>query len=243
MKTNRSIIFILIILLTFGLVACTRSASKPPTAPQDGEEVTSPTEGTQVVNVLGEKATQTAIAEMGGAKLPEEEPSEGEPVVEEVPVEESPAEEALVPEEVVEEVPVEADTPAEGSDEGGGEDEVVVPEEYNVPKNYTLQSGEFPYCIARRFNIDVTSLLNANGLGVNSSVYPGTTLVIPKDAGPYAAGPRELRPHPTDYTVQYDDTVYSIACYFGDVDPRAIEAVNALTGDYSISQGQVIKIP
>jgi len=238
MKTNRTFIFILIILLTFGLAACTRSASKPPTAPQDGNDVTSPTEGTQVVNVLGEKATQTAIAEMGGAKLPEEEPSEAEPIIEEVPVEESPAEEVAVPEEV----PVEADTPAEGSDEGGGQDPVVVPVEYEVPKNYTLQSGEFPYCIARRFNIDVTSLLNANGLGVNSSVYPGTTLIIPRDAASFA-GTRALRAHPTDYTVQYNDTVNSIACYFGDVDPRAIEAVNGLTGDYSLSQGQVIKIP
>src|SRR5690606_3962464 len=32
------------------------------------------------------------------------------------------------------------------------------------PSTYTLQKGEFPYCIARRFNVDPTQLLSMSGL-------------------------------------------------------------------------------
>ena len=32
------------------------------------------------------------------------------------------------------------------------------------PPTYTLQNGEFPYCIARRFNVDPDALLSASGL-------------------------------------------------------------------------------
>ena len=32
------------------------------------------------------------------------------------------------------------------------------------PATYTLQSGEFPWCIARRFNVDPNELLSLNGL-------------------------------------------------------------------------------
>ena len=32
------------------------------------------------------------------------------------------------------------------------------------PATYILQSGEFPYCIARRFNVDPDALLSASGL-------------------------------------------------------------------------------
>ena len=42
-------------------------------------------------------------------------------------------------------------------------------------------------------------------------------------------GDRTLRAHPTTYTVQSGDTIYSIACLFGDVDPEAIAFVNNLT--------------
>jgi LysM repeat protein len=245
MKNIRVFIFILVILLTLGLVSCTRSASQPSDAPK-GEESVSGDATSPVIDVLEEKGTQTAIAEEAGAEPMATEPpaegagaeestGEGEPAAEESAPEEAPPTETTV--EETEESGGESD-----SEQGGGQEPVTVPEEYEVPNKYTLQAGEFPWCIARRFNIDVSALLNANGLNTNSNVYPGTTLTIPKDAGPYA-GARALRAHPTDYTVQHNDTVNSIACYFGDVDPRAIEAVNGLTGSYTLTPGDVIKIP
>ena len=41
------------------------------------------------------------------------------------------------------------------------------------PSSYTLQSGEFPYCIARRFNVDPNDLLAANGLSSGQVLQPG----------------------------------------------------------------------
>ena len=111
-----------------------------------------------------------------------------------------------------------------------------------VPTTYTLHEGEFPYCLARRFNINPDDLLAANGLSENQWVYPGTTLTIPQNAGkfPYA---RALRPHPTTYTVQAGDTFYSIACEFGDVWPEAIAAANGMSVDANLTPGLVIHIP
>ena len=86
------------------------------------------------------------------------------------------------------------------------------------------------------------ALLNTNGLSINSNVYPGTTLSIPKDAGGFESI-RALLDHPTQYTVVAGDTINSIACLYGDVDPRAIEEVNGLTGDYALTPGTVLKIP
>jgi LysM repeat protein len=114
---------------------------------------------------------------------------------------------------------------------------------YPVPDTYTLQTGEFPFCIARRFDIAPSALLSANNLSSTSPVYAGTVLTIPEDAPAYNLGARALRAHPTSYVVQSGNTVYSIACLFGDVDPRNIEAVNNLTGAYTLSVGQTIQIP
>ena len=106
-----------------------------------------------------------------------------------------------------------------------------------------MQKGEFPFCLARRFNVAPSALLSANGLTTSSVTYPGQTLKIPKDAAKYNAGDRALKAHPTEYTVQAGDTVFSIACLFGDVDPRAIEDHNGLSGAYTIKVGQVLVIP
>jgi LysM repeat protein len=115
--------------------------------------------------------------------------------------------------------------------------------EYPVPDTYTLQKGEFPFCIARRFDIAPSALLSANNLSSSSSISVGTVLTIPENAPAYNLGDRSLRAHPTSYVVQSGNTVYSIACTFGDVDPRNIEAANNLTGAYTLSAGQTIQIP
>lgn len=110
-----------------------------------------------------------------------------------------------------------------------------------IPSTYTLKKGEFVYCIARRFDVDPSALLSANGLGVNSVVSPGTKLTIP--TGTSWPGDRSLKDHPTNYTVAYGDTFYTIACAFGDADPNVIMAANGLTKDSTLSVGQVLYIP
>jgi len=67
-------------------------------------------------------------------------------------------------------------------------------------------------------------------------------LKIPQTGHPFP-GSRVLRSHPTTYSVQTGDTVYSIACLFGDVSPDAIAAANGLAEPFKIASGQVINIP
>lgn len=113
------------------------------------------------------------------------------------------------------------------------------------PASYTLQSGEFPYCIARRFNVDPDALLQASGLtsAQANSLAAGTVLTIPQSAGPFP-GNRALRAHPASYTVaSSSETVYSVACLYGDVDPNAIASANGISASSKLTVGQSLQIP
>ncbi len=109
------------------------------------------------------------------------------------------------------------------------------------PATYTLQKGEFPYCIARRFDVDPAQLLSMNGLTNNQLLQPGLQLTIPSTGS--FPGTRALRAHPTTYTVQLDDTIFKVACYFGDLDPTAIAAANGLALTSPLTTGQSLLIP
>jgi LysM repeat protein len=111
------------------------------------------------------------------------------------------------------------------------------------PTSYTLQKGEFPYCIARRFNINPDELLSLNGLTNGQIYYPDLTLKIPQTNNPFPSD-RSLHTHPTTYTVpSADTTVYGVACYFGDVDPAAIAAKNGIAVSAALTSGQQLSIP
>lgn len=114
----------------------------------------------------------------------------------------------------------------------------------SVPGSYTLHEGEWPYCLARRFDIDPDALLEANGLTAETAneLSVGFTVTIPAGAGSYG-GERSLRSHPTTYTASGVDTFYSIACLFGDVWPEAIAAANGQDIDYQPSGGEQLFIP
>jgi LysM repeat protein len=105
-----------------------------------------------------------------------------------------------------------------------------------------VHSGDFVYCLARRFNVNPTELLAANGLGVTSQLSPGQTLNIPQTGNPFP-GERMLRAHPTTHTVAAGETIYSIACLYGDVSPDAIAYANSLSEPFSVSAGQSLQIP
>ena len=113
------------------------------------------------------------------------------------------------------------------------------------PGTYTLQSGEFPYCIARRFNVDPTELLTASGLtsAQANSLSAGTVLTIPQSGKPFPEN-RMRHNHPDTYTVDFSsETIYSIACYYGDVDPAAIAQANGLSVNADLTAGQKLTIP
>jgi LysM repeat protein len=109
------------------------------------------------------------------------------------------------------------------------------------PATYTLRSGEFPYCIARRFDVDPDALLRLNGLASGTILYPNRTLQIPQSGS--FPGTRALRNHPTTYNASSGQTVYSVACLFGDVDPAAIAQANNISVDATLTTGQQLSIP
>lgn len=110
------------------------------------------------------------------------------------------------------------------------------------PSTYTLQKGEFPYCIARRFDVNPEELLRLNGLTRGDIYYANLTLNIPQTGG--FPPPRALRTHPTTYTVASSGaTVHSVACVFGDVDPSAIAQANNISVSSALTAGQQLSIP
>lgn len=234
MKNKRFLVIFLVALVAFGLAACTRSASKSADVTPTPEEGEFPVPGTQSpMEVLEDITTQTAMAMEAGGDLEETEP----------PQEEQPSgPTATVQPEGPAGEPEGADTPepAVMPEPEEGEDKEY---KFKTPETYKLKKGEFPYCIARRFDIDPDELLAANNLNRNSVVQPGQVLKIPQDPDPFDQGPRALKDHPTTYTVVAGDTIYTIACAFGDVDTRAIIAANDLEKPFTLTAGQTLQIP
>ncbi len=214
----------LIFALVFALVlgACTRSASGsvPPTPTASGMGGFPTPVPTGVANI---SATQTAVAmppQTGGGE------AEAQPTP--IPLA------TLMP--TATPIPLPTATPKPGVTAA------ATKVSHEVPAKYTLHEGEFPYCLARRFNIDPDDLLRANGLVRGQTVYPGKTLIIPEGAKPFPYQ-RALRAHPTTYIVQYGDTLYTIACKFGDVWPEDIAAANGLSLNATLTPGQTLQIP
>ena len=110
------------------------------------------------------------------------------------------------------------------------------------PATYILQSGEFPYCIARRFNVDPDALLSLSGLTSPDVYSVGDKLTIPQSGA--FPGSRMLATHPTTYSVlSSDETVYSVACKFGDIDPATIASTNNISISAKLTAGQKLQIP
>jgi LysM repeat protein len=79
---------------------------------------------------------------------------------------------------------------------------------------------------------------------MNSKPAVGFVLKIPA-SGTWSAnyGARSLKSHPATYTVVSGDTVYTIACRYGDVAPEQILAANGLSSASDIKAGMKINIP
>lgn len=221
MHKNFKIILLVALALLLTLTACNRQASKAPvtaaTATGDAPfPFTTPGDVTQF-------GTQTAIASTPGA---------GGATPQVIIATETPQPEVQQPAQ---------------QEQSGAQPEaaaVVNTPVIERPTSYSLQKGEWPICIARRYNLDLASFFAANGLNMNSKPAAGTALKIPS-GGSWSAnyGARALRQHPTTHNVTSGDSVYTIACYYGDVDPASILAVNGFANASDIKAGQTIKIP
>jgi LysM repeat protein len=205
--------------------ACTQTYSQAPLATptliSTGLFVSPFPSGQDPLQIVADLGTQTAVAKTaaaGGAVV------QGTPMVGTNPNQTAPAAATVVP----------------VTQSAGSLETSVVPA--GSPSSYTLQAGEFPYCIARRFNINPDQLLSANGISDGSLFRPGLTLTIPK-AGPFP-GDRTLHFHPDTYTVDTaDTTIAGVACYYGDVLPQEIASANGLSLSSALTIGQRLSIP
>jgi LysM repeat protein len=217
---NKKYSLILFVVLALMLGACTRAASTPQAAAATPPLNLPKPAATSGMNIIETAGTQTAIA-TAGLPIPTasgngtQAPDAAQPTNTPDP---NAASTALPTPTPVVNTPVPQPTVQTGK-----------------PASYTLHEGEFPYCIARRFNVNPDEMLALNGLPSDGQTYyAGLTLRIPQSGGAFP-GARALRAHPAPYVVQSGDTVYSIACLFGDVDP-----VNIPGG---LSTGATIQIP
>ncbi len=225
MKKTVYPMILIILMLSLMLGGCTRSATKggggedmvsTPDIPFPVGPTNNPNRITEIIAV-----TQTAAAQV----------TEVTQVTEEV---DQPVQEVATatPQAVLEQTPKSLPTTAA----------VVVPTATpGLPATYTVQEGEFPYCLARRFNINPNDLLSVNN--ISGFVSPGTVLTIPTNSTWPSEFARSLIAHPTTYNVVSGDTIYKIACEFGDVDPNDIIYANNLVEPYTLTAGQIIQIP
>lgn len=232
MKHYPKIILLVAVALLLLLSACNRSASKAPVAsPTPPAEAPFPYTTPDAMSAI---KTQTAVA-----LLPAAEPSNTPQVVIATVEATAKPETSTAPEETN---PPAAESNS-SSDQNDSGESFDIPE-VTRPSTYTLQKGEWPLCIARRYDLDISSFLAANGMNMESRPGAGVVLTIP-GSGNWSSnyGSRSLKSHPTTYTVASGDSIYSIACRYGDVAPEQILAANGLSNAGDISSGMTLKIP
>jgi LysM repeat protein len=222
-----------VVLLALFLSGCTWSMSAAPQSaatPTVGSDFATPLPAASLdpMDALQDQATQTALAQ-SGTVMPGEETAQATEVTPDAnATTETPSADA----------PTNTPTPGPSpTPEPGG----------NVPATYTLRKGEFPYCLARRYNLNPNELLALNGLSDAEAraLSVGLVIKLPQTGNPFP-GERALTPHPsgTVYTVKSsDETIYSIACYYGDVRPQQIINLNNLNEPYTLTVGQQLQIP
>lgn len=213
-KAKTIFLFSILVAVSLLFSACTQSASSGEVTPQDDS---------QLQEILDAVANQTPAASDDGTG--------GNPSADEGLAQTQTAQAVVPTPDVPEATAIPSPTPTM----------VVVEVDLVVPESYTLKKGEFPWCLARRFNVDATTLLNTNGLS-GSQYFPGLKLTIPTGGAAFQ-GDRALVSHPATYTVKSGDTFYSIACHYGDVWPEEIAAQNGMSLDDALTSGSTLNIP
>lgn len=108
---------------------------------------------------------------------------------------------------------------------------------------HTVRSGDTLTAIARKFNVTVQSLAEANGIDPKRAIRPGDELRIPAGAAAgstssKSSGPSSSRTH----TVRSGETLGGIAKKYG-VTTESLGAANGLGNKTTIRIGQVLKVP
>lgn len=110
------------------------------------------------------------------------------------------------------------------------------------PQSWAVQGGETIYCLSRRFDVDPGDMLAINNLYAGSMLSIGDVLEIPQ-SGAWPTDDRSLLAHPDTWNVSPGETVYGIACAYGDVWPEQIIQVNGLKEPYDLTGISTLQIP
>jgi LysM repeat protein len=224
MNTRRNLIITLVLAVSIILAGCKMPASAAPKATATVATGDGPLPGTQTMDLFNTFATATA------AKFTQDAQSVVSTPVPDVVL---PTATPVPPVAVVTAAQPVVPAPTQG---------VVTLPTLTVPATYTVQKGEWIYCLARRFNVNPQELISLNGITNPDKLADGKVLKIPQTGHTYP-GTRAWHAHPTTYTVKAGDTIYTIACYYGDVYPESIAAANGLTAPYKLTTGATLQIP
>jgi LysM repeat protein len=240
---SKKFVLILLAVLALTLNACTRTASVPVGTPTPDVNFPQPV-ATSAMNAIEIAGTQTAVA-TAGLPIP---PAAGTQTGADTSANATFT--PLAPINLTQDGSIATNTPDGGlalpsptNQAPAGSTPVPVTAVPVVkPGTYTLKEGEFVYCIARRFNVNPDEVLSLNGLADGMTLYAGRTLTLPTTNHTFP-GSRALKAHPSQYNVRAGDTIYSVACLYGDVDPTQIIAANNLSGNYNLTTGSTLQIP
>ncbi len=114
-----------------------------------------------------------------------------------------------------------------GSEHPGEPSEVIVAR--TKTEQYSVQDGDTISTIARRFGVNVGTILWANNLTVRSTIRPGSSLKIPPVSGVL-------------HTIKKGDTLKKIASTY-DASEEEINAFNKLSEGATLAIGEEIMIP
>jgi len=113
---------------------------------------------------------------------------------------------------------------------GGGREPAPIQRGYassaNCAGGVTVRRGDTLYAIARRCEVDVNALADANGLRSPSAIDPGQRLTMPR---------------PPTYTVRRGDNLYRIALAHG-MSTQALASLNNMRPPYTIHPGEELRV-
>jgi len=112
----------------------------------------------------------------------------------------------------------------------------------SVGGSYVIVRGDTLSSIARAHAVTTSALMQANGLGLSSIIYPGQTLTVPSGATAVATPVTSAGPAVGSYVIQKGDTIASIAAKSG-TSVKALLAANGLSFTSTIYAGKTLSLP